>query len=156
MRLEVLKDFHYPALLEITKRAEEWHETMTMEQFKASMEKREGYVLVAKDGSLAGCISFSDYAPEINIIIHCMVEPKYQRRWVSREILKTIANYVYEDLGLHRMTGLCVGIKTDDAGSFLEKLGFKLEGVIRQGVKLPDGMFDLKLYGLLKEECKWL
>ena len=54
MRLEVLKDFHYPALLEITRSAESWHEAMTIEQFTANMEKREGYVLVAKDGRLAG------------------------------------------------------------------------------------------------------
>lgn len=155
MRLEVLKDYHYPVLLEIARSAESWHEATTLEQFTATMKLREGFVLVAKDGRLAGCISFSDYAPETNIIIHCTVEPRYQRRWVTREILKSIAKYVYDDLGLPRMSGLCVGNKTDEAGSFLEKLGFKLEGIIRKGVKLPDGYFDLKLYGMLKEECKW-
>lgn len=156
MNLYPLEQRHYQAVYEIALRSEPWTTGMMFEQFRSVMEKREGFVLVNGSGEIVGCISFSDYAPQTSIIIHCVVDTKYQRRWCTRSTLKEIARYVFDDLDLHRMSGFCIVGKSDKAGEFLVKLGFEEEGIIRKGVYLPDGHHDLKLFGLLKEECKWL
>lgn len=156
MKLYPLKDYHHEALYEIALHSEPWATGMMFEQFKGVMQTREGFVLVSGEGKVIGCISFSDYVPQTNIMIHCVVDTKYQRRWCTRAILKEIAKYVYDDLDLIRMSGFCIVGKSDSAGEFLLKLGFKEEGKIEKGVKLPDGYFDLKLFGLLKTRCKWM
>ena len=156
MWLDVLHEKHYKALYGFTREAEAYDKNCPYEQFAAQLKKREGFVVVAKNGELAGCVTFSDYVPGVNIMIHCTVADKYQKRWVTRGILKRVSEYVYDELGLGRMTGFCVPGKSDKAGAFLLSLGFKHEGTIRQGVKLPDGFFDLELFGMLRSECRWL
>lgn len=155
VRLEKIKQEHWRPLYEIVLRAESFNRHMVFEQFATMMQKREGFTIIV-DSDIAGCISFSDFTPETNIIIHCSVDEKFRRRWCTREILHEIAVYVYETLGLHRMSGFSICGVTDEAGEFLLKLGFKVEGIIRKGVKLPAGYYDVKIFGLLKEECKWL
>src|SRR4030065_471406 len=157
MRLEVLHEKFYKALYEVVLRAESWAgDNSYFYQFQEQMNRRSGFVIVAPDGRLAGCISFSDYVPMTNIIIHASIDAKYHRRWVTRRNLAIIANYVYEELGLPRMSGFSVAGKSDIAGEFLIALGFKHEGTIRKGARIGSELFDLKLYGLLKEECRWL
>lgn len=156
MWLDTLNEKHYKAVYEIAIRAEPYHSDMTFEQFSELMSEREGYVIVAPSGELAGCISFSDYVPDVNIIIHCVVDEKYQKRWVTRKLLRTVADYVFGDLGLPRISSYCVVGKTDNAGEFLLRLGFKHEGTVRKGIKLGNDYFDIKLFGMLKEECRWL
>lgn len=154
VRIEKIKHEHWRHLYEIILRAEPFNGHMVFEQFATMMQKREGFtIFVGSD--IAGCISFSDFVPETNIIIHCTVDASFRRRWCTREILHEIAVYVYETLGLHRMSGFSICGVTDEAGEFLLKLGFQVEGVIRKGVKLLGGYYDVKLFGLMKEECRW-
>lgn len=155
MRLYPLSNVYYKELFEIAKCAEPFGD-INLYQYTANMDKREGYVLITREGKIAGCVSFSDFVPGVNIVIHCMVDPEYHKRWVTREILKTLANYVYEELGLPRMSGFSIKGRTDEAGEFLLKLGFKREGCIRQGINIKSNYYDLMLFGLLKEDCKWL
>lgn len=159
MRLEILHERYFKALHEVALRAESWAQAKhacNFYEFQQQMKQRSGFVIVSPDGKLAGCISFSDYVAGANIIIHAFVEPKYHRRWVSRKNLGIIANYVYDELYLPRMTGFSIAEKSDTAGDFLLALGFKHEGTLRKAAKVGNELHDLKLYGLLKEECKWL
>ena len=154
MKIEILNKDHYKALYEVSKVAEPW-QPIQYYQFEDILKKREGYVLISAIGEVVGVISFSDYAPDLNIIIHCMVHPKYQKRWASRELLKKIADYVFGDLGLPKITSYSMIGLTDEAGGFLDLLGFVREGCIRRGVRVKGEYYDVPLYGMLKEECKW-
>jgi RimJ/RimL family protein N-acetyltransferase len=149
-----LRKEHYPRLYDIAVKSERFS-IHNLVQFVECLKQREGYVLKRHD-NIVGFITFSDYKPELDIIIHCSVLPKYQKRWLTKGILREIARYVFDYLELPRMTSYCIVGKTDVAGDFLERIGFKKEGEIRGGIKLADGRFNLSLYGLLKEECKWL
>ena len=154
MWLDTLKEEHYRTLYEIMLRAEPWN-ICSFEQFKTIASARSGYVIVTPTGEIVGCISFSDLVPDTNIIIHCFVGEKYRRRWVTRQSLKTIADYVFSTLHLRRMSGYSIEGISDMAGEFLLKLGFQHEGTIRSGQKIGDSFYNVKIYGLLKEECRW-
>jgi len=155
MNLEPLTERHYPEIYKIALSSEPWTTGMIFEQFRGVMQGREGYVLIHRD-MVIGCISFSDYQPMCNVLIHCVVDTKYQKRWATKGILKQLFEYAYDTMDLPRMSAISIVGYSDKACEFLERLGFKPEGVIRKGVRLPDGLFDLKMFGMLKEECKWV
>lgn len=157
MRLEVMESKHYKALYEIQQRAKPNRFNAGYDEFVSLMEERQGYVVVANDGRLAGYICFSDYDPGLNILIHCTIDPEFQGRWaIKRDMYRDVFSYPFVTLDLPRVSSYSIEGVTDKAGRFLEGLGFKLEGIIRNGAKGQDGaLCNVRLYGLLKEEARW-
>lgn len=156
MWLDTLHEKHYKALYDIAMRAEPYSSDIDFEQFAKIMSKRQGFVVVAASGDLAGCVSFSDYVPEAGILIHCAIDAKYQKRWVTKKILKTVWGYVFDTLNLPRVSSYCIKGLSENAGEFLLRIGFKQEGIIRKGFRHLDGLHDVMLFGMLREECKWV
>ena len=156
MWLDTLQTKHHKVLYEIAMTSEPYDSNMTEVAFCSTMATREGFVVVDKDGQIVGCISFSDFTPGIDILVHCTVRAEKQGRWVTRKMLREVFGYVFYSLDLPRVSGFCVPGKSDVAGDFLLQLGFKLEGIRRQTVKLPDGLHDVKLFGMLRDECRWI
>lgn len=74
------------------------------------------------------------------------------RRWANREFLRAIFDYPFRQIGCARITAP-IADGNEAARRFVEKLGFVLEGRLRRA--MPDGG-DRLLYGLLKEDCKWV
>lgn len=72
--------------------------------------------------------------------------------WLNKAFLRTVFRYPFEQLGVSRVSAL---VRTDNETSskFVEHVGFVREGCIRKAES--DGT-DLYLYGMLKEECRWL
>lgn len=123
--------------------------------FQAQMAEADGFAIV-NDGNVIGSVMFTNYVPKLDIIIHMVVDRKFKGRWISRSILRKLSEYVYIDLGLPRMSGFAISGKTISSQILLEKTGFKLEGVKRMACLMPDGYHDLYLYGMLRDECRWL
>lgn len=73
------------------------------------------------------------------------------RRWACRMFLRAMFDYPFRQLGCARITAPIAEGNTE-AISFVERLGFELEGRLRKA--LPDGR-DRLIYGILKENCKW-
>jgi RimJ/RimL family protein N-acetyltransferase len=97
---------------------------------------------------IAGCV-YQNYTKR-DIHMHTAALP--DKRWLNRHFLGECFRYPFEQLGCLRVTGL-VPAKNTDAQRFDEHLGFVYEGRIRQ--ILPNGD-DLLIYGMLREECRWL
>ncbi len=74
------------------------------------------------------------------------------KRWATKKFLRLIFSYPFLQLGVGRITAP-VKSSNKSARAFLEKAGFKLEGVIRHINK--DGS-DRLLYGMLANECRWI
>lgn len=72
--------------------------------------------------------------------------------WLTPLNVQAIFLYPFVTLKCWRMT---VFASKDNKISrrFIQKLGFKLEGNVRKG--MPDGK-DAIMYGMLKEECRWI
>nr|DAF30653.1 MAG TPA: acetyltransferase [Caudoviricetes sp.] len=101
-----------------------------------------------KGGKLVAGVVFNMYTGT-GICMHVAAEGK---DWMSREFLRATFRYPFVQLGCRRVTGL---VRTDNlaAQKFDEHLGFKREGLIREG---DDDGCDLILYGMLAKECRWL
>lgn len=73
------------------------------------------------------------------------------RRWLTREFLQAVFNYVFNVLGCKKMLGI-VRDANHDAQRFDEHLGFRRECVIEDAD--PEGA--LIIYSLKREDCKFL
>lgn len=72
--------------------------------------------------------------------------------WINRAFIRAAFAYPFKQLGCTRVSGL---VRADNyaAQQFDERLGFKREGLVRRG---DDDGTDLIMYGMLREECKWI
>jgi RimJ/RimL family protein N-acetyltransferase len=81
-----------------------------------------------------------------------MTVASIDKRWASRHNLRALFRYSFIQLALERVNTQC---DSTDEGAimFNKRLGFIEEG--RQRKAFPTGS-DAILFGMLKEECKWL
>ncbi len=104
---------------------------------------------VEQDGKLIAGVVFEGYTGS-SISMH--VAALEGANWLSKEFLFRVFAYPFLQLECNRVTGL-VRVDNPKAQKFDEHLGFVREGVMRKGA--TDGT-DYIIYGMLKEECRWL
>ena len=102
-----------------------------------------------KNGSIVASVIFDHYQPP-SISAH--IASDGSKAWCSRAFLRDIFYYPFHQLTCKRITAP-MSVNNTVARAFVEKLGFVQEGVLRKA--WPDGS-DEVVYGLLKEDCKWL
>lgn len=75
----------------------------------------------------------------------------FRRATVHPRLLAEVFAYPFYQLSLRRMTAI---IAADNPASLqtAKRLGFRVEGLLRQWYPQADGI----CHGMLKEECKWL
>lgn len=73
-------------------------------------------------------------------------------RWATRGAIQFLLAYPFNQLGCRRVTAL-IGRKNKRSRRLVEGLGWKLEGTCRRAW---DGKQDCMVYGMLREECRWL
>lgn len=81
------------------------------------------------------------------------LHPDYGRRGMMSEAVAAVVAFGFNELGLHRIEANTFA-KNASSTRLLEKLGFTLEGNLRQRVYFRGEYLDQLYYGLLKEE--WL
>ena len=72
--------------------------------------------------------------------------------WALPGTIRSLFAYPFHQLGVKRISAW-TGKKNRKARKALEDLGFVLEGVCKRGY---DGLEDACLYGMCKEDCRWL
>lgn len=104
---------------------------------------------VEDGGALIAGVVYHDYRRYSIQISMASNTPK----WCSRRTLSILLGYPFNQCGVERITA-CTSKNNRALRSLVVRLGFKLEGTIRRGF---DGVQDLLVYGLLKEEAaKWI
>ena len=78
-------------------------------------------------------------------------EHDYKRKGISYEASKLILDYAFNNLKLEKVW-LCVDEKNIAARKLYEKVGFKLEGILRKDIYFKGEMINRYMYGILKEE----
>lgn len=105
---------------------------------------------ILRDGALIGGVVFNNYYPELGDV---EISAAFATgAWFRPRTLCRVFAYPFVDLGCQRLTDH-VPRKLKAARRFAEKAGFRLEGVKRRAA--ANGS-DLMLYGLLKEDCRFL
>jgi len=105
---------------------------------------------VANHGEIVAAAVFHDYRPPSIEVTFVTTTP----RWASRANIKAILNYPFVQLGCKRVTAITPE-DNKQARAFLERLGFKQEGVH------PDVYKDNDVagisYGMLRRDAeRWL
>lgn len=100
---------------------------------------------------ILGCLLFSDYDGH-NIFVHLALDdPKI----CQRKNIKLMFDYAFNQCKCSRMTAMCVnGYERNE--KLLAGVGFVKEGVVRRTMKVNGEWIDAALYGMLKEECRWV
>lgn len=113
----------------------------------------QAFMVVNDNSELMAGIVFTNYrttdGKPTDIEISCAGETPAAWR---PSVCKAIFKYVFETVGCVRCTSITVK-GNRKARSFLEGLGFQLEGNVRLGY---DGFKDALIYGLLRSECRFL
>lgn len=76
---------------------------------------------------------------------------EYNGKGIMTESVKALLNYLFTEKNLHRIV-IKAATGNNRSRAIPEKLGFKAEGVERDGEWLYDHFVDLQVYSLLEEE----
>jgi RimJ/RimL family protein N-acetyltransferase len=87
-------------------------------------------------------------APELGILIG---EPELWGRGVGTEAQRLTIERAFGEFGAHRVVELILA-ENRRARAVVERLGFKLEGVMRAHVRRGGRLHDVAVYGLLPED----
>tara|TARA_Y100000114_G_scaffold154786_1_gene177526 strand:- start:898 stop:1323 length:426 start_codon:yes stop_codon:yes gene_type:complete len=109
------------------------------------------YIGILENNKIIGAIIFSDYDGN-NIFIHVALDTP---RACTRKVIKQMFHYIFIQAKCSRATATCdnnyARIK-----KLIEGVGFEKEGVMKRMMKINDKYVDCAVYGLLKENCKWV
>jgi RimJ/RimL family protein N-acetyltransferase len=103
---------------------------------------------VQQGAKLVGGIVFSNFVGFDVTLSAAATTP----RWGSKNLARKIFNIPFEQWGCKRCSAM-VSRKNKPARKFIERLGFKQEGVRPFAY---DGKADAVIYGMVKEDCKWI
>lgn len=103
-------------------------------------------------GKLAGCIELAniDFFNR-HASIGYFLGKKHEGKGIMTRSVKALINYSFYRLHLNRLE-IRVGKKNIRSRAVAKRLGFRMEGIIRQGELLHGRFHDIVIYGLLKKE----
>ena len=102
----------------------------------------------AVDERMVGGLIFHDYRPHQDVwwtVYAC------EKNWCNRRMLKEMFEIAFKRLDCKRIN-ILVSTKNSHCLHFVERLGFKQEGVLRQFAENGD---DCYILGMLRNECPW-
>ena len=76
---------------------------------------------------------------------------EYQKKGIGTEALKTAIKFAFEKMNLHRLEAEVIEFN-QPSKKLVEKLGFKLEGTLREAKYSGGKYWDIYRYGLLRKE----
>jgi ribosomal-protein-serine acetyltransferase len=120
------------------------------EQFAAGRGPQCGIWIDGAFAGSAGCHPI-DWANR-NCSIGYWIEERYRGKGIITRCCETLLDYLFDDLGLHRVTIQC-GVANTRSCAIPERLGFTREGVTRDGEWVNDRFLDLAGWGML--EADW-
>jgi RimJ/RimL family protein N-acetyltransferase len=79
------------------------------------------------------------------------LHPDVHGRGYASEASQRLADFLFDDIGLHKLIALCTA---ENTGSYrvMEKLGMQREGLLRQHARIGGRWHDELVYGLLADE----
>jgi RimJ/RimL family protein N-acetyltransferase len=109
------------------------------------------YIAFEENNKIIGAVIFNDYDGN-NLFVHMALDnPKvYQRKFI-----RLTFDYIFNKKNCGRVTGQCFE-ENKKIHKLLTSVGFKKEGVVRNIIPTDNGYKDAAIFGMLKEECKWV
>lgn len=108
-------------------------------------------VLKSNNQLIGNCGIRRDEANALEADIGYELDPKLWNQGYATEAAHAIVDFGFSRFGVHRIWSWCVA---DNVGSahVLEKLGMRLEGLLRENEYYKDRWWDTKMYAILADE----
>lgn len=125
--------------------------------YENAMQDQNGMrwgIILKDDGKLIGTCGFhalSDYHKRIEIGYD--LNRGYWGKGIMTEALSLIIDYAFEKSEVNRIEAFVEPPNTA-SGALLEKLGFSMEGILREHEMCRGKMTDIQLFSLLRKEWK--
>ena len=119
----------------------------------ATKDKFEFTFTIRKQNEFIGLIGLKD-SDKINRIteIGYWLSQKYQKQGIVTKSVEKLCDFAFKEQGFNRIQIKCA-VKNKSSANIPIKLGFKFEGIERDGQLLSGNKFtDLKVYSKLKNE----
>lgn len=113
---------------------------------------RWGIALVGSN-TIFGTIGYSRYEAQHRATIGYSLHPAHWNKGYSTEALKAVVTYGFESLNINRIEA---EVMPGNAASnrVLEKLGFSIEGLLRQWMHWNNQHYDMLMYALLAADWR--
>lgn len=110
--------------------------------------------LILKNDAIIGTIGFHDLdTANRHAAVGYWIDKEYEGRGIVTKCCKVLIDYLFDTMKLNRVQINC-NVENVRSRAIPERLGFKLEGILRQ-MELVDGRFgDWAVYGLLESEWR--
>lgn len=103
-------------------------------------------------GNLIGAVGFVNFSWDSRRTeIGYWIAGDFEGRGIITKSCKTLINYAFNDLNVNRIEIRCA-TENGRSRAVPERLGFKLEGILRQFQWRHTRLYDVAVYGLLKAE----
>ena len=116
-------------------------------------ENKEYVFVIHYDGAFAGLIGFKD-TDKLNkkTEIGYWLSESYQKKGIITESVKVLLHFAFDELDINRIQIKCA-VGNAPSRNIPRKLGFKFEGVERDGELLVDNQFtNIEVYSLIKKD----
>ena len=105
-----------------------------------------------ENSKMIGTINFVDFKRKYNWAeLGYVLNRNYWSSGIMTEAIKKIIQYGFEELDLNKIQAKCI---KENIGSYkaMEKVGMKLDGVLRQHMMKKEKYVDLVSYSILRDE----
>ncbi|WP_321423994.1 GNAT family protein [uncultured Bacteroides sp.] len=116
-------------------------------------ENKEYVFVIHYDGAFARLIGFKD-TDKLNkkTEIGYWLSESYQKKGIITESVKVLLHFAFDELDINRIQIKCA-VGNAPSRNIPRKLGFKFEGVERDGELLVDNQFtNIEVYSLIKKD----
>jgi ribosomal-protein-serine acetyltransferase len=103
------------------------------------------------EGELAGGIGLMTGPFSFTAEIGYWIRSEFEGRGLVTRACEALIDFAFDDLGMHRIV-IRAGVENSRSRAIPERLGFALEGVLREDGHGSAGFHDLAVYGLLERE----
>ena len=133
--------------LDDTRRFLQWE----LDRYQAG-QTSEWAVMEKADGRIIGSIGVVDYQEQHRSCeIGYALGREYWGQGIVAEALERVLRYLFEECDMNRIHAVCCEENLASA-RVLEKCGFACEGLQRQSVRMKGRFWNMRMYGLLREE----
>lgn len=98
-----------------------------------------------------GILYLTDIVPGVEALVHAAF---WDRRLNGREnLVREMVKFLFSNFDFNRLTAR-IGLFSKPTLEFVERVGFKKEGRLRQATRYKGDWFDVNIYSILREEVE--
>lgn len=119
---------------------------------RCSRQKKQLHMGIRLEDRLVGIVAFTKIDRNIRSAYFAYwLDGVHQGKGIMTRACKAMANYAFSRMGLNRLEIYC-GVENLSSRAIPERLGFQLEGVLRDAERIHDHYIDYAVYAMLARD----